>query len=321
VKIQVAEGELDPERPLEGRWIRYLPRPFGNQTKNLAFLEREEQSPQGLEAREDERRERARLLYVGFTRARDHLVLAVRRRNDKMQARWVEELCGVDGAPLLPLPVAADGAAATIAVTGTEQRVPTRVWEIDPEQAQATPQNDTAQVLTWQRPQRPAAREPFALSPSNAAETWQDLPQLRVQEVVRVGSPPSVQRSGPVDWAAFGTTVHAIFAADRHQDVPAVRLERAARILQACGSGAMLEPQAMIAMSDALHEFIERRWPHAVWHREVPVRVRVGAGGEARRVTGTIDLLLEAADGYVIIDHKTFGNPQDEAIRSEAEKY
>ncbi|HEU4578247.1 MAG TPA: UvrD-helicase domain-containing protein [Polyangiaceae bacterium] len=318
VKIQGAEGELDPQRPLEGRWIRYLPRPLSNQSKNLGFVEREQQSWQGIEARLDEQRERARLLYVGFTRARDHLILAVRRKNEQVQAKWLEELRASDGEPLLRVPIVGEG-LHTLTVAGTNVR--TRIWEVDPEQARPVPQNDTSQPLTWRRPPASPPRAPFALTPSNVMDDWAMLPRLQVREIVRLGSPLAVQRSGTVDWAAFGTTVHAFLAADRHQDMPAVRLERARRLLHACDSGATVEPAALIAMGDALHGFVDQRWPSAVWHREVPVRARVGTGATARRVNGTIDLLLETDSGYVVIDHKTFGDPREQAIRAEAEGY
>ena len=90
---------------------------------------------------------------------------------------------------------------------------------------------------------------------------------------------------------------------------------------QACASGAALQPEALLAMADALYAFAGQRWPGAIWHREVPVRVRMGAGGDARRVNGTIDLLLETPEAYVVIDHKTFGDPREAALRAEAEKY
>jgi ATP-dependent exoDNAse (exonuclease V) beta subunit len=124
-----------------------------------------------------------------------------------------------------------------------------------------------------------------------------------------------------VDWAGFGVTVHAFLAADRRQDEPSARLGRAQRLLQAGASGATLEPQALIAMADALYRFVEGRWPTAVWHRELPVRAPMGVGSETRRVTGTSDLLLETDKAYVVIDHKSFGNPEEGALRAEAEKY
>jgi hypothetical protein len=44
-------------------------------------------------------------------------------------------------------------------------------------------------------------------------------------------------------------------------------------------------------------------------------------GDAAQRVNGGIDLLLEMEDGYVVIDHKTYGNPDAEAVREHAEQY
>ncbi len=322
VKIQSPQGPLDPEQPLRDRWIRYLPRPLSGQSKNLGFVEREKQSAQGLEARDDEQRERARLLYVGFTRARDHLILAACCKEDKVKAQWLDELRGADGEPLLRLPACEAAESPTLGVSGAATRVVCRIWELDPEQqAPAAPENDVTQLLTWRRPPASAARAPFLLTPSSGAEGWPGLPQLRVRGLVRVGSALPVQRAGSVDWAAFGTTVHGFLAADRPQDVPAVRRERAARLAQSCASGASISPEALIAMANAFHDFAAQRWPGARWQREVPVRVRIGAGDAARRVSGTMDLLLETADGYVVIDHKTFGDPGEAAIRAEAEKY
>jgi len=322
VKIQSPDGPLDPEHPLQGRWIRYLPRPLSGQSKNLGFVQREEESAQGHEARENERRERVRLLYVGFTRARDHLILAGKRKEDQLKTQWLDELCGADGTPLLRLPATETIEGGTLGIAGTATRVLCRFWEIDPEQEQpSAPQNDTAQITTWRRPEARTARETFAITPSNAAECWQSLQQLQVQELVRVGSPLPVQRAGTVDWAAFGTTVHGFLAADRHQDDPAVRLELARRLVQACGSGAILEAEALLGLGDALFAFANQRWPSAVWRREVPIRTRIGSGEAARRVNGGIDLLLETTDGYVVIDHKTYGNPDERAIREHAEQY
>jgi ATP-dependent exoDNAse (exonuclease V) beta subunit len=68
---------FDPERPLANRRIRYWPWPFGA-TKKAPLADRAEESPEGRDVAVREDKERARLLYVGFTRTRDHLVLSAR---------------------------------------------------------------------------------------------------------------------------------------------------------------------------------------------------------------------------------------------------
>ena len=62
-----------------------------------------------VSARED--KERVRLLYVGFTRARDHLVLALRQdKKGRWKTEWLDTLCDREGGPLVDLP-SADSAA------------------------------------------------------------------------------------------------------------------------------------------------------------------------------------------------------------------
>jgi ATP-dependent helicase/nuclease subunit A len=365
VSIQAPGGPLDPARPLDGRWIRYFPRPLSGR-KNFELSEREALSTEGLEARDDELRERARLLYVGFTRARDHLILAARNKKGGLAHCWLDELLGQDGAPLLRLPMPVDSAEAqSMAVAGSEVRVAVRAWEVGVEEAVVTgvatavmndtaavgndtvpvalndavavalndavavalndavpvAMNDTLPVLTWRRPASVPVRESFWITPSSAEESRTALLQLRFAELVRVGAPLSVRRAGNVDWAAFGNTVHGFLTADLGEDEMSARLRRAQRLLAACTSGASVDAESLIAMSNALRTFVDERWPGAVWHREVPIRVGVGSGDAARRVNGEIDLLLETEAGYVVIDHKTYGNPGEVAVRVQAEQY
>lgn len=317
VKIQSSGGELDPARPLDGRWIRYFPRPLAGR-KSFGLAEREALSPQGLEAREEELRERARLLYVGFTRARDHLILVARNKKGKLEPRWLDELRGNDGLPLLRLPAPTDSSEnQSLAVAGTSTRVEARVWEIDLEPTHAEAMNDTTEPLAWRRPPLRAPRQSYWITPSSAAESWQGVPALRTTEAVRVGPPLRVARQGTVDWAAFGNTVHAFLTADRGQQEPSTRHAVAHRL--------RLRSECRCRVTDRherrLAPLCRRKWPGAIWHREIPIRVRIGSGDSARRVNGEIDLLLETDTGYVVIDHKTYGNPDETAVRQHAERY
>ena len=72
----VRPATFDPVRPLAGRWVRWWPWPYGKQSKGLELAERIGLTREATALREDEARERVRLLYVAFTRARDRLVLA-----------------------------------------------------------------------------------------------------------------------------------------------------------------------------------------------------------------------------------------------------
>src|SRR5690606_10457024 len=67
---------FDAADPLGQRWIRYWPWPLGAQRASV-LRQRAETSAVGRGVAKRDARERVRLLYVGFTRARDHLIVAV----------------------------------------------------------------------------------------------------------------------------------------------------------------------------------------------------------------------------------------------------
>ena len=71
--------------------------------------------------------------------------------------------------------------------------------------------------------------------------------------------------------------------------------------------GGALLPASLIEASKRLDRFIADRWPGAKQHRELPVFSRIGD----QRASGRVDLLLETAEGFVIIDHKTFPGAPD----------
>ena len=56
--------------------MRWWPWPYGKLSAGLDLADRVEHTPEAAVLREDDARERVRLLYVAFTRARDLLVLA-----------------------------------------------------------------------------------------------------------------------------------------------------------------------------------------------------------------------------------------------------
>jgi ATP-dependent exoDNAse (exonuclease V) beta subunit len=89
VASDVASTEIDWNDPLAGRWLRFWPWPLGAQESDVHFDGSAANSDEGKEAARAEQAERARLLYVGATRARDYLVLV---RPKKKGWAWIDEL-------------------------------------------------------------------------------------------------------------------------------------------------------------------------------------------------------------------------------------
>ncbi len=298
---------FDPNAPLGGRWIRYWPWPYGSQRKAL-LAERVEQSPEGTEVREREARERLRLLYVGFTRARDHLVLAVRLGKQGPRAAWLEELRDDSGSSVLELPATPSKDRVLIrGPAGEVHTVPARSWVLQPSTS-APPAPVTGAVARWfALAPLPKAAATYRIAPSRASQDWPSLTSGSAGAAYVTGARLPLGSERPEDWSEVGNSLHAFLAADLPGLSAEQRLERARRLLD---SAQLLEPAALVRASDELHRWANGRWPGAKWHREVAVAGVIETEQGHRRIEGTIDLLLELDSGVVLIDHKSYPGRQ-----------
>ena len=82
------ERPFEARDPLANRHIAFWPWPFGGQQKDIPLKDRIENATVGREALSAAAREELRLLYVGFTRARDMLILATREGQPSCLARF-----------------------------------------------------------------------------------------------------------------------------------------------------------------------------------------------------------------------------------------
>jgi ATP-dependent helicase/nuclease subunit A len=300
---------FDASDPLGGRWIRYWPWPFGMQQK-ARLAETAAASPEGQSVAQREERERVRLLYVGFTRARDHLILAARTTTRGPAVQWLEELCDGDGSPLLGLPAPDGTESSVVGMRGPDGRVtavPARHWLLGTG-AEVPVRLASAESHVWfARPGGPPAERPtYWISPSHAASDWPDLAVPTVAEATSIGERLPLGDSKGVSWDVVGDAVHAFLAADVVGMAVQDRLEIARRLLAASNLQALLAPEALVRSGDQLRVWVESRWLGAAWRRELPVTAAVSTLHGIRRVQGTIDLLLETPEGVVIIDHKSF---------------
>ena len=306
---------FDPIEPLGGRWIRYWPWPYASHT-NAPLSAAVERSAEGRAVQQREERERVRLLYVGFTRARDHLILAVRPGRQAPKTAWLDELCDAGGVPLLELPLATPAEAhATVAIRSSDglvSRFSARVWSLstgsDP--VLVLPKSDSTRWFAGGG-DRDVRRSRYRISPSRAAVDWPQVAVGAVGQLAVTGPRLPLGSESPQDWSSVGDAFHAFLAADLPGLTQKQRLERARRLLAASELLALLEPDALVRAGDQLRGWVESRWPRAIWHRELPIAGALATAQGSRRVEGTIDLLLEVDDGVVLIDHKTYPGRKD----------
>lgn len=267
----------DWQDPLAGRVLRYWPWPYGAQGKDVGLDVAAAQSPEGLRTLEEERLERTRLLYVGMTRARDHLALAIASGTD-----WLDELRTDDDRPLISIE---DDLLTVGDVRFVPRPGPNR---FDTEGAE--PEIEFVRP-TAERRQHP----PLRLRPSSHAFQG----DLGVVETVRLGS--RITLVGDPDFQAVGEVFHRFFARDDQQASADARLEIARDMLRRWGVPEV-SPADVLTVSDRLHEFLNMRFGGTVRLSEWPVH----ASEELQVISGRIDLLLDNDSDFVIVDHKSF---------------
>ncbi len=292
---------FDPVHPLAGRWVRFWPWPYGKLSARLELADRVENGRQAAILREDEQRERVRLLYVAFTRARDRLVLAAGMKRGAPTITALAPLRDGAGQPVLDVPFGAKEGDATARVGGITAACRVRaVSSVEVEPVAVVPS-----VRPWYDGAQAVARPREILNPSS--------------ERIESGEPGGIVMVSPLagraplrdgtDMGPLGDAVHAFLAADRWTgDREAV----AARLLASYGVVGAIAPASLVRASDALRAFLDGRFPGAAWRREWPVRARIGDRGHPRLVQGEVDLFLERPDGFVLVDHKSFpGNDRE----------
>lgn len=303
---------FDFEAPLRGRWIRWWPWPYGMMRKELALLDAALRTPEAARTLEAELAERIRLLYVGFTRPRDLLILAA-KASEKGGGAVIDALSPLtdpDGRPLLALPFSAEPGLREVRVGGEP-------W---PCRVRALSGLPPAAAL----PARPAIRW-FATAPRHPRPRETVHPSAEpipgTARIVRVSTlGPRLQVAASAErWGSVGDAVHGFLAADRPGNAPP-RAAMAERLLTAHGVAGAISPESLLSASDALRRWLEGSFPGAPWFREWPLRARL-AGPAPRLLVGEVDLFLELPDGIVLVDHKTFPGSEAERDRRLIEDY
>lgn len=282
--------------PLTGRSLRYWPWPYGKQEKVPALdgVVAASDADRVVQARE--RAERARLLYVGFTRARDRLVLFGKAaKSGGAEVNWLDELRGADGDHVLRLPWGDEPGMRTA-------QVGTRVWPCVVRRPVGLPM--AAAVVTNERSRWFTFGDPVE-SPSEILHPSAEVAPLdaALRTAVTIGRRQLLDADeGAMD--AVGRAIHAFLAGDPG---PNAGSDRRYKVARACldfeGIGLAVEPAALEEVSDALRGWLRTTFGEGTWHPEWPLRWRMPDG---RLLVGDADLVVELHDGWVIVDHKAF---------------
>lgn len=276
------ENEPDWSSPLAGRVLRYWPWPYGEQQKGVDLDVSAPASPQGMAADAAERLERTRLLYVGMTRARDHLALATTGG----ALAWLGELQD-------------DAGAALVADAGEAVAVAAEQFAARPCAGIAEPLSDDAppQAIEYGRPQAERiAHPPLRLRPSDAV-----VREGGVAVAATDGLGSRIPLVGNPDLQLLGEAIHRFLAADNASEPVELRTTRAEAMLMRWGVPQVASAD-LVTIADRLHAFVGSRFGEATALREWHVHAEDGL----QVLSGRLDLLVDLGDGYAIIDHKSF---------------
>lgn len=316
VQVVADRAGFDLVDPLAERWIRYWPTPYHPMQRKTPFHQRLLDAPETAAVREREERQARRLLYVGWTRARDRVVLAARPAG--LAKGMVTLLKETDGTPLVVDPASgAEGPTADVVWCARPTTVRIREGAmLDPIRRDVTPGDgyDPPGPRTYP----PAVVVPSSLVPPDGLRD--DGAEI---DVIAAGAGLAVERygdrlilRGDPEMQLVGEAIHGFLAADRAALDADERRAIASGLLARWGVATALAPDDLLRASDRLRSWVDARFPGAVWHREWPLLHRQPNGTIIR---GTADLVLEHADGFAVIDHKSFpGSAEQAAARAAA---
>jgi ATP-dependent exoDNAse (exonuclease V) beta subunit len=281
---------FDFEAPLAGRSVRFWPTPYRDAHRKAPMHARLDAHPATSEAQGEYARQELRLLYVGWTRAKDKLVLAT--KCDSLDVPALNRLED-EGRVLLSTPpqsgeVKWAGRAFTAGVREAKPR--------EPEALRPSP--DEGPPL-----RKPKEYPRAAVSPSSL------LGKGVAGKPLTIGK--RTELAGGPDMANLGMAVHGFFGADREELPPAVRLEIARGLLERWEVAKAMAPEKLVEAGDALRTWAASFAPGAQWLRELPLTHRQADGTQVR---GTADLVLEAKNGLHLLDHKSFPGSVEEAV-------
>ncbi|MGZ8983014.1 MAG: UvrD-helicase domain-containing protein [Methylotenera sp.] len=280
----VSQSAVNVQQPLQDRFIRFWPWPFGKMEK-VTIAEPINQSEIAKSFHASAIEEDKRLLYVSMTRARDLLILA--RGSKETDESWIKTvgadwLQGEEDATTLSLP--------------SGETIPYQHWLLDPLEGKAA--NATkAEPIHWfnELSTSTGVRVPFKFTPSSVAQQ-----SCKIVESISLGNRMSLKAG--VDMAQLGTAIHGCIGASFTDPDAPLTADEIDVVLQRMGVGNAVQSPELLDQIAAFSTWFKDRWPEAVPYAEIPTEMKMSNG---QVLQGRIDLLLKVNGGWILIDHKS----------------
>jgi len=274
-------GKFDPLQPLDNRFVHCWPKTWGKRKQPQAVANAEA-SDIGKAMQADALAESKRLFYVSMTRARDVNILVSFVRKSASRG-WVDEIAGASEllfgeSGVLQLP------------DGRKLDRLSRTWSKD--DCSLLPAPQAAVDCNWFVSKPPIDAKPLWHRPSSAVGGEH---AVLLSEAVGV----RIVINAKLDMANLGSALHLCIA--RAGVLGNVDTTEVERILSTWGVAHAVDLAAVLAQFGAFQEWLSKRWPGCKVLVEVPIEAN---GPDGTRIRGRIDLLVEAPEGWILVDHK-----------------
>lgn len=309
VHVEVAT-QFNPAEPLNDRRIRYWPWSFGSFEP---LDEKIDVMPIKKIIMDKSEREQQRLLYVGMTRAKDGLVMSIRKTINNsgasLKTTWLDVLKDSNNKCVLNFSLDLNNQIINI---GSDQ-ISITVIEYEPEISDITSfqsEDEFSATLPVKVNEHPIAR----ISPSSLEADNSETDNIVCKTIKNFNKRISI--NGKPEMNLIGSAVHTYLATDYNLMTDDVRIALIQKILRNWNVDIFINPQEILLAGQNLSNFIEENYKGCKTFKEWPISMRNQSG---QLLQGWIDLLIETPTGYVIIDHKDYpGKDAEEYIKKYA---
>ncbi|MDE0661445.1 MAG: UvrD-helicase domain-containing protein [Gammaproteobacteria bacterium] len=286
VRVELA-GDFDIDDPLANRAIRYWPDIFGRRRNGVPARQAMEDSPEGRRCRDKSEAEQRRLAYVGMTRARDRLVIAVPPKFP--HDAWFHSFRTDFAIPT------ADSLRLPNGETTPSRAEVVELGTTEPDPLPYSPR--------WFERRERVDYPPKYVQPSSA----EPVDGASVGDIIEVGERIALKGNAMAD---VGNGLHAVLAAELVNPLPDGKaLKRARELLAGHGAAEHLDAKDAISVARRFARCLEERFQVTRVQVEVPI---LHALDDGRVVRGFVDVLAETDKGWLIIDHKSSPQPTSE---------
>jgi len=280
-------ASFDISAPLAGRSLRVWPRPF----RRLENVVDTTKDPDLAAIEKETREEERRLLYVGFTRARDLLILT---RPEKVAAESSLSTLGPEA--LRVIDSVPDGEATVRLPDGTSMRCAGHTIMLDDERP--IPKKPRQPLFWPQTIDSPLDFPQAILYPSSIAADSVDGGPLAPRLVESYARGGVLLRTPSNE---LGLAYHALIAWKASNPEAPSTPEALGDFLLRAAAGDAFDRDRLAENLQGLFSWIKSRWPGARLFAESPLTAPLTDG---RLLEGRIDLLIDTPQGLVLIDHK-----------------